>query len=470
MHAPTSYDEVAYVTAIFQQATAERAAVIARAAGFDAAPVETARVLEVGCGDALNLLAMAAAAPAGDYVGFDLAPTAIARGQALAAAAGLGQVRLEVLDILDAADALEGEFDYIVAHGVHAWVPPHVRAALVALVGAKLSARGVAFLSYNALPGGHFRRAVRDRLLHALEGVEGRQAQAERAAALLDAIVAEQSASDNPYRAAMREAAAGMRAKPWNVLAHDELGGEWHPQALSDVVAEAAANGLAYLGDAGAGQFDDAFLPDDVAPEPDTDAQLVRLLQAGDDARPCFFRNSLFVRTGAKLSRRIDHEAVRGLYASTRAERIGETSFRNDRDAFEIKDAALVAILTRLVEARPARIAVRELVSDDLRTLALFEMASAGLISLHTLPGEAPSSLPERPRAGPLVAALLAEGMTRLVTPDHQMIEVAEEAPRRLLMALDGLRGPEALARDLALDAAEVGEMLAALHRFGLVV
>lgn len=466
----TSYDELPYVTAVFAQVTAERAYVIAQAAGFDAAPVESARVLEVGCGDALNLLAMAAAAPGGEHVGFDLAPSAIARGRQWAAAAGLGHVRLEVLDILDAAEALEGTFDYILAHGVYAWVPPAVREALMALIGAKLSPRGVAFVSYNALPGGHFRRAIRDRLLHALEGVEGRRVRAERAGALLDAWIADKPAADNPYKAAMREAAGGMRAKPWNVLAHDELGAEWHPQALTDVVAAAAANGLAYLGDAGAGEFDDAFLPDEVEAEDDSDAQIVRLLQAKDDARPCFFRNSLFVRAGTALPRRVDFARLRTLWVGTRAERIDATTFRNEREGFEIKDATLIDGLDRLVKARPGRLPLDELAPSDLHALALFEMASAGLVSLH--PGDATTGLaiPAQPRTASLARVLLTEGWSRLPTSDHQIIEIEEAEPRRLLAALDGTRDIDALAAQTGLPREQVEETLRSLHRHGLVV
>ena len=167
----TPYDALAYPTAIFNQTQPDRLATLARLCGLNPPPIETAHVLEIGAGDGMNLLALAVAYPHARFTGFDLAPTAVARGRRWIAESGVGNMTLTALDILDAAEVLEGEFDYIIAHGVYAWVPPVVREATMALVGRKLSPDGVAFVSYNAMPGGFIRLALRDALLFALEGV-----------------------------------------------------------------------------------------------------------------------------------------------------------------------------------------------------------------------------------------------------------------------------------------------------------
>ena len=113
----TVYDTVAYPTAIFTQTHPDRLAAIARLHDLAPADPASARVLEIGCGDGMNLLAMAVAAPGARFTGFDLAPSVIARGQARAAA-GLSNVDLEVRDVVEAASALDGEFDYVIAHGL----------------------------------------------------------------------------------------------------------------------------------------------------------------------------------------------------------------------------------------------------------------------------------------------------------------------------------------------------------------
>jgi SAM-dependent methyltransferase len=136
---PTIYDAVAYPTAVFAQTHPSHLAALAQVHGLSPFDVETARVLEIGCGDGMNLLAMAAAYPRAQFHGFDLAPTVVARGRERAEAAGLTNVRLDVGDIVDAAGSLEGSFDYVIAHGVYAWVPAQVREALMVLIGRVLA-------------------------------------------------------------------------------------------------------------------------------------------------------------------------------------------------------------------------------------------------------------------------------------------------------------------------------------------
>jgi cyclopropane fatty-acyl-phospholipid synthase-like methyltransferase len=75
-------------------------------------------VLELGCGDAGNLVPMAVALPAASFVGVDAAPGAIARGRQLVAALGLDNVTLEARALEDFAAPPAG-FDFVIAHGVY---------------------------------------------------------------------------------------------------------------------------------------------------------------------------------------------------------------------------------------------------------------------------------------------------------------------------------------------------------------
>ena len=57
---PTAYDEFAYPGQVFPQTHPDRLATIATLLGLEPAPpTEQFRVLEVGCGDGGNLLALA---------------------------------------------------------------------------------------------------------------------------------------------------------------------------------------------------------------------------------------------------------------------------------------------------------------------------------------------------------------------------------------------------------------------------
>ena len=440
----TPYDLNAYPTAIFAQTAPDRLATVARLAGLSPPPVETARVLEIGGGDGMNLLALAVAYPRAAFVAFDLAATAVARGRQWVAKAGVGNLRLEVLDILDAAAVLDGPFDYIIAHGIYAWVPPEVRAATMALIGRLLAPDGVAFVSYNAMPGGYIRMALRDALTFATEGLEG-GAKVAAVREHLAALAEPREGKENPAQAAFRDAARQTRDKPWAVLGHDEMGPCFHPQAISDVAAAAKANRLQYLGEADRERIDDAFVPAEIALEDDSTAQLVRLLQGGDYRDVCFFRHSLLVRDTARPNRRLNLDALADLYATSRCVRQGEREFRLNDNVFEVSDPPLAVALGQMVDRAMERVRVGDLVDTPLRLTALYEMFEVGLVELHA--GLAPyaTRVSDRPVASPLIRMMLAEALPRVCTLDQRMMVIEEAGPRHLLAHLDGSRDLVAL-------------------------
>ncbi|MDB5445625.1 MAG: Methyltransferase type 12, partial [Phenylobacterium sp.] len=138
----TAYDEVAYPSRPFRQTHPRQLGVAAALLDLPYAPMEQARVLEIGCGEGGNIIPMAMSYPEATVVGFDLAASAIAAGQAVVERLGLGNIQLRVLDILEAGPEL-GTFDYIIAHGVYSWVPGEVREALLALVRRSLAPEGL---------------------------------------------------------------------------------------------------------------------------------------------------------------------------------------------------------------------------------------------------------------------------------------------------------------------------------------
>ena len=124
----TEYDHFAYKTGAFPKAHPNRLAVVARLAGLPTAVLETARILELGCGDGTHLAWVAATLPKAQCVGVDLSSAAIDKGLAAAARAGLTNLSLRALDVM-AIDAAFGQFDFIISHGLFSWVPDEVRRA-----------------------------------------------------------------------------------------------------------------------------------------------------------------------------------------------------------------------------------------------------------------------------------------------------------------------------------------------------
>lgn len=442
----TIYDAVAYPTAVFAQTHPDHLATMAHLHGLAAPPIDTARVLEIGGGDCMNLLAMAAAYPRASFTGFDVAPTVIARGRRRAEAAGLNNVRLEVLDILDAAEALPGPFDYVIAHGVYSWVPAEVRAALIAYVGRILSSDGVAFISYNALPGGYFRMAVRDLMLHYVRPDMDPGTKLRTARHVLEEFAAA-AGSDELVPSAFRHQARATLNQIDGLLFHDELSDAYHPQLLSAVATAAAGVGLRWLGDAGRARLMDGFLPEERAGESDGQAQLIRHVQERDFLEVRFFRRSLFVRSEMRPAWQFDPARVASLWAASLCDPIQEGYYRGEGgEEFQIREAELDAAFSRLVEARPGRLPVAELVHDPERLAALMRLFDRGSIALHTGPAPFALVLPEAPAVSSLARAMIGEGLDTICTLDHRALTLKDPVFRAFLARLDGSLRDEALA------------------------
>src|SRR5579859_6795371 len=114
----TTYDVVAYPSYTHNQTHPDRLAVIGQLFGLKPAPVQRCRVLELGCGNASNLVPMAWTLPKSEFVGIDLAATAIRMGEEMARALEVSNLRL-VHGSLTEIDESWGQFDYIIAHGLY---------------------------------------------------------------------------------------------------------------------------------------------------------------------------------------------------------------------------------------------------------------------------------------------------------------------------------------------------------------
>src|ERR1041385_112988 len=129
------------------------------------APVAACRVLEIGCGDGGNLIPMAYFLPECRLVGIDLAGAAIADGNRVVKDLKLRNIELREDDLRDLPQDA-GEFDYIIAHGLHSWIPVDVRDRLMELGRSLLAPQGIVFLSYNTWPGSHTRQILREMMLY----------------------------------------------------------------------------------------------------------------------------------------------------------------------------------------------------------------------------------------------------------------------------------------------------------------
>jgi SAM-dependent methyltransferase len=154
------YDEVLYDSVPVVGSHPAQLAAWATLHGLSAPPVATARILELGCGTGSNIVPIAADLPDAEVVAIDLSARQIERASARAAALGLTNLTCHALDLRE-VDGRFGSFDYVIAHGLYSWVPAEVRDAALALLGARLSPDGLAYVSFLTLPGWSFAGAFR---------------------------------------------------------------------------------------------------------------------------------------------------------------------------------------------------------------------------------------------------------------------------------------------------------------------
>jgi SAM-dependent methyltransferase len=218
---------------------------------FGLSPADPARcrVLELGCASGGNLIPLAFHFPQSRYLGIDLYANQIADGRALIDATGLRNIELRRGDILDLDARSLGAFDYIIVHGVYSWVPDAVRERILGLCAEVLAPDGIAYVSYNTLPGWRMRGMIRDILGYAARGARSTQEQIVSLHGCLDRMARAVAGLDAASARYLAAEIGRLRARPVSYLVHEFLESENRPLLLADFVAAVEASGLRYVTD-----------------------------------------------------------------------------------------------------------------------------------------------------------------------------------------------------------------------------
>ena len=243
-----AYEAVPYEDRPVTETHLDNLYVAARRAGLPAARPEHARVLELGCAHAVNLVPMAFHLPGARFLGVDLSPGQIERAGRRVAALGLHNLELRQADVLD-LDLGDRRFDYVIAHGLYSWVPEPVRARVLALCCEHLADTGVAYVSYNAMPAWGIRGAVREALLQVVDLRAEPPEQVRRAREVLERLERIQPLQGTAEGALLAAELEGLRTKPDAYLLHEYLVSECRAFWLHELVERARAAGLRWIGD-----------------------------------------------------------------------------------------------------------------------------------------------------------------------------------------------------------------------------
>ena len=320
MAAPTAdvlYDEVPYPGHPFAQTHPDRLASIGRLYGLDCPAPASCRLLELGCGDGGNLLPMACALPGARFVGIDISGDAIAAAQARAQAAGVENVTFEAASLADFAPPA-ASFDYVIAHGVFSWVPEEIREALMALCAHALAEHGVAYVSYNTLPGGHMRDIVRNILkAHVAEDLPAAQ-QLAAARELLDVL--RTAWAYDEQLSTLISLAAKMREDSDALLFHDTLSPINRRLHFDEFVAYTERHELQFLAEANFWEMQVGWLPPALRDGVLATDDRLRREALLDQLRMRTFRQSLLCHAAHELGDPPGLERLEGLAISIQAQ------------------------------------------------------------------------------------------------------------------------------------------------------
>jgi hypothetical protein len=484
------YDATPYTSDAFPQSAPGRLAAIAHVFGLDAPAVPTARVLEIGCAAAGNLLPFAAAHPRARVVGVDLSQVQIDQGRARAAALGLDNLELVAADIADLEPGALGEFDFVIAHGVYSWVPEHVRDALLATFRAALAPTGIGYLSYNTYPGWKAKEVMRDAMLLATATSTGPTDKARDARGVVD-FLAEVAPADGVLARTLAEFKARDADFGDNYLLHDELETYNAPCYFYELVGRAAGHGLAFLAEA----HPETMFPSNHGPRvaeylaEKCGGVQVLVEQYLDFVLNRAFRESLLVHAerAAQIRYRPDRARFGALHFAAWTPPVdGPTVLDHSRQEYEVADGAtlftndpgLKATLEALNDRWPWTLPHAELLADVHRRLvAAGHQPSAGLaehvdnlLGVLIVQGHARYRLDPvgAEHDGPPHLDVAIRRMADLTRDDadasifnlwHEPL-IPSPAERRLLSLLDGTRDREALlaalwAEPIPIDAAQ---------------
>jgi SAM-dependent methyltransferase len=469
----TPYDEVLYPSGLFPQTHPDRLATAAYLRGMSPAPIEHCRVLELGCGSANNLVSMAFQLPRSEFVGIDLGRVPIASGEAIVAELKMQNVTLKAMDICDVNPDEFGTFDFIITHGVFSWVPQQVRERILAISRAMLNPQGIAYISYNAYPGCHFRDLVRHMMCFHTQKFEGVNEKATQARALVK-FVAESRIKRDYYTDAFRAQLGRLEKYQAESLYHDDLNPSAQPFYFHEFMEAAERHDLKYVGEADPYASDRALFTDEAL------RRMTELEGANEIVREQYkdflcgtgFRQTLLCRKETQLAAAFLDERIPELFAEcdsvatsdplqTGVAPIGFKSPRGGK--VEVSHPVWRAGLSYICSQWPCSVSFEQILNHVKQTepgeyaeggsgrvaatiaSALIQSYLAGVVSLRVRRPDVANRVSERPAISLLAQAQLRLGIS-ISTQLHRSMKIPDAASKHFLSLLDGTHDLDALA------------------------
>ncbi len=473
---PNPYDQIPYRGFPRRHAHPDLMAANATIFGLAPPPVESARVLEIGCGDGANLISIAASLPGAQCTGIDSADTHVNQGNEVVQGAGLTNIELKKADFSEFTP--EQPFDYIIAHGVYSWITDEEQKMLLAAIKKQLSPNGVAFVSYNCYPGWNLRKLVREMMLYRTRNVSDPQERVNIARQILPTVAAAVPATMQGYAALLADEQALINQTDDYYIAHEHLEQENEPCYFHEFAGRLNASGLQFLCEAELASMFINRYPAALGALQTEAGDAIESEQLLDFAMLRMFRQSLICHDGTEVSRQIGTDVVKAMRASAfgvyeQAPQVFDArpeSFQGARGANVTTSHPLAkAAMWALAENFPRRLTFEELqtlahqkltgtdsaalevdaMEQASQSLAemLLACATADIVELHTSAGNFVTEASDAPVASGLARFQAGRG-TSVTTLAHSTLNL-DAVNQQLLQLCDGTNGREALVATL---------------------
>lgn len=486
------YQELDYPSYLHPQLHPDRLATMAWLFGLEPADPRTCRYLELGCGTAHSLIVFANDLPDAQFFGVDFSHPMIEDGRQVAGRLGLQNLTLQAADLLVYPDPGAGRFDYIVMHGMFSWTPDQVRDRMLEICRDHLAENGVAYISFNALPGYLLPAMWRDAALSTgrrMTGIADAEAAVRRVRELSFDEVSEER------RKLLQPSLDNVtQSNPQQVI-FDEFADINEAYRISEVCEMAKAYGLRYVTEAGIENWTARTLsPAAQQLLEDLSADPVRRMEYRDCLRLTRFHSLLLCRADKSPAASPMADRAMQLLVSTRAYPVsatpeirgpGKESFASpDGAEVALGDPFLKAILQVLHESRPRRLPVPELVRTACERAGLGSVESAaerlaplflafwetGMIDLFRHMPELAHEAGEMPLASAFARICAGGGSQILPSLLGCACLLDSDQERRLVCALDGTKDRASLRAEFQMEAAALDTNLQKFARMGLLL
>jgi methyltransferase-like protein len=468
-----SYDQLPYESFAIPETHPDYLAALGRLLGLSTADPEHCRVLELGAASGGNLIPMAFHLPWSEFVGVELSAEQARRGQAMIAELGLNNVRLLHQNIL-AVDETQAPFDFILVHGVYSWVPEAVKEQILHLCSRLLGERGIAYVSYNILPGWRQRGMLRDMLLFHCGEATAPGERLSRARDLLDRLSIGLENDPRPEAGTLRREVEYLRTARASYVYHEYLEETNAPELFSDFMTRARRHGLAFLAESKL----HTMFASTLGPAAETALEglgdQVVQEQYMDFLRLRAFRQTLLIREDVRPCLEIDLERLYAfsVYADlqplqrVQLNRIKRQDYgAPDGDRLHIEHPLTKAMLGCLARIYPNAMPLELLFEAATEALTtggaaryagdrdaclgeLFNLYVSQGIGLTRRAARWPNEVGTRPAATPLARAQAASGEGHVASVRHRSLGL-DVLAAWVLMHLDGSRDRDALLTDM---------------------